>query len=54
MGGVGGRVGLLPYRIVLMGVGLKQPTCKKMSCWLASKAETGEGGALGVGRGPRA
>lgn len=28
-----------------MGVGLKQPTCTKLSCLLASKAETGKGGA---------
>ena len=27
-----------------MGVGLKQPTCRNLSCRLASKAEPGEGG----------
>lgn len=45
MGGFGGWAELLPYRVLLMGVGLKQPTCTKLSCLLASKAETGEGGA---------
>lgn len=37
-----------------MGVGLKQTTCMKLSCWLASKAKTGEGGDLGFDLGTRA